>query len=129
MKKNALIGSIALIIIVVLLYLFLYKSHRDVASESAVYTLTVSQLQEEFVKNDSLSAKKYQDQIITCEGTITEIDSKNNAIVLDKKMYAVLQDKLPSSIKMNQIIQIKGRFLGYDDLLEEFKIDQCQLQN
>jgi hypothetical protein len=31
------------------------------------------------------------------------------------------------NLQSNQTVKIKGRFVGYDDLMEELKMDQCQL--
>ena len=35
---------------------------------------------------------------------------------------------LPATIVSGEIIKIKARFLGYDELLEEFKMDQSSIQ-
>jgi hypothetical protein len=32
-----------------------------------------------------------------------------------------------SKLKVNDTIVVKGRCIGYDDLLEEIKLDQCSI--
>lgn len=129
MKKIILISITTVVVVAVAMYFFIYQSHRNVATEKATYTVTTSKLIEEFSVSDSTASRKYQDQIINCEGTITDIDKKSNSVVLDNKIYAVFLDSLPQSLLAKTKITLKGRFLGYDELLEEFKIDQCQIQN
>jgi hypothetical protein len=58
---------------------------------------------------------------------VTIIDLENNALILDKKVFATFSDSLSKSIISGKKISIKGRFLGYDELLQEFKIDQSSI--
>ena len=104
--------------------MYAYKSHRDIATETADFSITVPSLQKEFVANDSLATQKYQDKTIQISGKLTNIDTKNKAIVVDEKVYANFLKALPGNLSVGELIKIKGRFLGYDDLVEEFKIDQ-----
>ena len=124
MKKKLLLLLFIVVIGVTASYFYIYKGHRNIATETADYTVTVSNLQKEFVANDSLSYQKYKDKTIQISGRITSIDSENKAIVIDEKLYATFLNILSNDVKVGNQITIKGRFLGYDDLLEEFKIDQ-----
>ena len=71
-----------------------------------------------------MSYQKYKDKTIQISGKITSIDAENKAIVIDEKLYATFLNILSNDVKVGNQIAIKGRFLGYDDLVEEFKIDQ-----
>lgn len=127
MKK--IIGFIVVIIVVIGigLYFYMYKGHRDIASENADYTLSLVQLQKEFAQNDSLCIKKYQDHTIQIYGKTTSIDSSGHTIVIDEKISAEFQDSILPKLTLQKPIKIKARFLGYDDLLEEFKFDQASI--
>ncbi|HEY0091399.1 MAG TPA: hypothetical protein VGB43_02840 [Flavobacterium sp.] len=127
MGKKIIIGIVIIIIVAFIGYKFIYKEHRDIGSEDAAFTLTTSQLQQEFSAGDSLANAKYADQTIQVEGTITSVDPIGNSIVIDQKLSAVLKDKLTSDISANKPVKVKGRFVGYDDLLEELKMDQVSI--
>jgi hypothetical protein len=103
----------------------MYKEHRNIATETADYTITVPDLQKEFLINDNVAYQKYQDKTIQIIGTISSTDDTNKTIIVDDKLLATFLDKLSEDLVVGKQITIKGRFLGYDDLVEEFKIDQA----
>ena len=108
-------------------YKYVYKNHRDISSEEANYNVTVSSLNNEFKQSDSLTLIKYRDKTINLNGKVSSMDATNKSIVIDEKMNAIFMDSLPKSIQLNQSISVKGRFIDYDDLLEEFKMDQVSI--
>ncbi|WP_395062002.1 hypothetical protein [Flavobacterium sp.] len=126
-KKIVLIAFIIIVAGATSIYFYAYKDHRDIARESADYVVSVSQMQTEFSTNDSLSYNKYQDKTIEISGKITAIDIESRGITVDEKLFATFKNALPKEISNGQLVKIKGRFLGYDDLLEEFKIDQTTI--
>jgi hypothetical protein len=129
MKKKILIGISISLAIASSVYLYTYKGHRDISSETADYVVSISGLEKEFSSNGALAYTKYQDKTIELTAQITVIDIESDGIVLDDKVFATFKSSLPKNIVSGKIIKIKGRFLGYDELLEVFKIDQCSLIN
>ena len=127
MKKKILISLIVLVVLAFGIYKYIYKSHLDISSEEANYTVTVSSLNTEFKQSDSLTLIKYRDKTINLSGKITNIDAANKSIVIDEKMNAIFMDSIPKTLALNQAIRVKGRFIDYDDLLEEFKMDQVSI--
>jgi len=128
-KKVLLILSFIALVVFCFINFYVYKDHRDINSESASFTISVTQLHDEFVKDANAGTKKYADKTIETYGTITSLDLESNTIVLDEKLSATMVDKISGDLKVNQKIKIKGRFVGYDDLLEELKMDQCKILN
>lgn len=57
------------------------------------------------------------------------MDLVNNAIVLEEKLSLTISEKKVKNLKLEQTIKVKERFVGFDDLLEELKMDQCELIN
>lgn len=127
MKNKLLIFLIVFIIGAFLLYNYIYKSHRDIASEKESFALSVSDLNLEFSKNDSLANAKYLDKVIIIYGKITSVDLSSKSIVVDKLLSVTLKEQT-SNLKDGDSIQLKGRFIGYDDLLEELKMDECTIE-
>jgi predicted RNA-binding protein len=113
----------------VVVYNYIYQSHRDINNESVTYSVLVEDIYSEFIKNDSLANAKYLDKTVEVSGKITNIDLSNKVITVDGKLFASFKNKLKSDLKINQTIRIKGRLIGFDDLLEELKMDQCVLQD
>lgn len=127
MKRKALIGLSLCAAIVCFAYLFLYKGHRNIETETADYVVTISGLEKEFTANDSLAYAKYQDETIELTAQVTSVDVTNKGIVLGDKVFATFNDSVPKEVVSGKILKIKGRFLGYDELLQEFKIDQISI--
>ncbi|OYU80581.1 MAG: hypothetical protein CFE23_08870 [Flavobacterium sp. BFFFF1] len=128
MKKKLLIGLLILGVIAYGGYRYMYHGHRDIASEAAGFSVSVAELQQEFSKNPESSNKKYLDKTIEVYGNITEGDLSDHTLIVDEKLSATLMDSTQTnSLEVGKQIKIKGRFLGYDDLLEEFKLDQAAI--
>lgn len=64
---------------------------------------------------------EWQDKVVLISGTITSKDDKG--LTLSNNIYCQLKEK--QDININKNIKLKGRIIGYDDLLEELKLDQC----
>jgi hypothetical protein len=120
LKKKLFLLVLLVAVVASVLYFYAYKDHRDIATETADFTITVSSLN----GSDSLTYKKYTDKTIQVSGKLTSIDAVNKAIVIDEKLFAVFLEEVPSNLSVGKQIKIKGRFLDYDDLVEEFKMDQ-----
>lgn len=128
MKKKIIIAVFILLILAFAVYKFLYKEHRDIASEDVTYTETVSQVYEAFQKDTQKANAKYLDKTIEISGKITNIDPQNKLITVDEKLSATLTNGLPSDLKPQNTVVLKGRVVGYDDLLEEIQMDQCTIK-
>ncbi len=131
--KAAVKKNIRFIILLVLLaggfltYNYLYQGHRDISSEAPEFTMTVDDLYGQFVTNDSLANRTYSNQTIEIDGKVTAFDAATKTITIDEKMSAVLRKKEKATVAAGQAIKVKGRFVGYDDLLGELKMDQVSI--
>lgn len=128
MRKNKLLFIFIFVLIAgYLIYSYVYKSHRDIASEKGSFLVTADAIHAEFKTDEQKANQKYLDKTIDVYGKISGIDSKEKTIVIDEKLFAVFKDELPTDLKTLSEIKIKGRFIGYDDLLGELKMDQCAI--
>ena len=124
MKKKIVLFCIVFIIGAYLLYQYIYKEHRDISTEKASFAISVVELKKEYNENDSLANVKYLDKTIQIHGSITNIDLSNKMVTIDSSLTAIIKGE-NASLKIYDKLNIKGRFIGYDDLLEEFKMDEC----
>lgn len=131
MKKNRnkilLLFAISAGIVGGILFFYVYKDHRDISAEEASFMISVSELHKQFQTNDSLANASYADQTILVSGLVTSFDSENNALIVDEKLFLTFNSNEVVHLQSKQSVKIKGRFVGYDDLMDELKMDQCQL--
>ncbi len=124
--KKIIIGIVVLFAILLVSYKYLYHAHRDISNEKPIFSVTATQILQDFLLDEPKANLKYLDKSITVTGKITNIDSKNNTLVIDEKVFVLM--KKNSDVKQNEVITIQGRVIGYDSLLEEIKIDQAEIK-
>ena len=103
-------------------YYIMHGGARNLLNEDAAYTVSSKTITTEFSSNVDLANKKYLEKAIVIKGTVTKITGKE--IIIDNTIICNLKE-LDSSIQKNQVITLKGRVVGYDDLMGEIKLDQC----
>lgn len=126
MKKKLLIVLVIVLIFGFVGYKYVYKDHRDVSSEEASFKITLADLKADFEKNDSVANTKYLDKAIAIYGEVTSLDLETNEIIVDSNLSATIKGKV--NVKKGDKVTVKGRFIGYDDLLEEYKMDNCVIE-
>ena len=115
---------IAIVGMAIIGYNYLYKDHRNIERENAQYSLTAEQIHSEFKNDIDDSQNKYLNKTIKISGLVSEINEIE--ITIDEKVFCQFSEKITKQgIQLNSKINIKGRFIGYDDLLEQIKLDQC----
>ncbi|MEO8235096.1 MAG: hypothetical protein ABI549_06740 [Flavobacterium sp.] len=117
-----------LIILVIGCLSFNYIMHggaRDVASEKPEFTAVSKKIIAEFTSNINAANKKYLEKTITVQGVAISVN-KNEVIIDNLIVCNFTKDE---QIKKGQKISIKGRVVGYDDLLEQLNLDQCSINN
>lgn len=107
-------------------FFYLNKSHRDIRREQAVSQFQSNDLLSLFIYDEVLASKHYLDQTIEVKGIVTEI--KYKFLTLDDKIYCKFVDTIPQNLLYTNL-KVKGRCIGFDELLEQIKLDQCTLQN
>jgi hypothetical protein len=100
----------------------IYGGARNLSTEQTDFTVSSQSISKEFVENIEASNEKYLEKAVAIKGKITKITGKE--VIIDNSISCTLKD-LDSTIKENQIIILKGRVVGYDDLMGELKLDQC----
>ena len=124
-KKNKLIVYTLVVITVVLslIYYGLYGGKRNLQTEQVAYSIDSKSIIKEFDSNLDHATKKYLNKAIVIKGTVSNI--KGRTIAIDNSISCQLEEN--KVINLGDKVIIKGRLTGYDDLLEELKIDQCYL--
>ncbi|WP_431125616.1 hypothetical protein [Flagellimonas flava] len=116
--------AIAIVALAIVGYKTLYPESRNILKEEAAHQITALSLFEHFSEE---KGAQFIDQAIITTGRVTEIDQQS--IFLDHKVQINLLDTPHSAIQIEDYLTIKGRCIGYDDLLEIVKIDQATITN
>jgi hypothetical protein len=94
---------------------------RDLEKETSEFSVSASDVFGEFSSNSQIATTKYLNKAVEITGEVTNVTE--NVITLDGKVSCQLQ--VSEQVMLNSQVKIKGRVTGYDDLLEELKLDQC----
>jgi hypothetical protein len=126
-RRLKILGIIALVIVVSFFSIRYYvynAGRRDIQSEETAFAVSSEAIVTEFSSNATASNKKYLEKTIAVSGVITSI--KGEEVILDNSVNCNFLTA-SKSLKKNQKLTIKGRVVGYDDLLGEVRLDQCNL--
>lgn len=119
-RKIIIIGLAVLAIGAFIGHKMLYKPHKKTIDQKAAFVGNA----EEFKTQVTQSQQKWQNAIVELKGKVSNLDKQGFS--LNESIFCQLEDSLMiQKIKPQMSITIKGRFIGYDDLLEEIKLDQC----
>lgn len=130
MKKKQVIILIGILVIgaASIVYNFTFNSkHRDIANEEATSTVSAQKLFTDFQNNEALATTKYLDQVIEIKGEITAIEE--GELVLSNQIQVRFNGAVMPKVANEGSLTIKGRCVGYDELLEMVKIDQASIIN
>lgn len=105
-------------------YYVYHGGKRDIQSEDTAFTVTTAAIVDEFTSNAEASNKKYLEKPVAVSGIVTSV--KATEVILDNAVNCNFATA-NTSVKLNQKVTVKGRVVGYDDLLGELKLDQCNL--
>ena len=126
MKKKLLI-FLAILFSFFVLYKYLYKDHRDIKKEQARYIVKSIDFSNEFSINSVVATTKYIDKTIQISGKITQI--ADDYITINENIICYFNKTMIHRVLLNSEVIIKGRCIGFDELLEEIKLDECSIIN
>lgn len=124
MSKKATFVLIVFLAIVggFLAYNYVMKAgSRDLEKEESEFSIAAARVFDDFASNSELASKKYLNKAVEITGIVTDVNQE--IITLDGKVSCQLQSI--SNVKLNSKVIIKGRVTGFDDLVEEVKLDEC----
>ena len=128
-KKGITIVSAGVLFVVIASFFafnYMYKPHRNIAEESASSSLSSTELHQNFTSSSSAS-ENLIDKTVEVSGSITEIEQQTT-IILDNRVQVDFDlNEKAAPLKRGLKITIKGRCVGFDDLLEIVKVDQAIL--
>ena len=115
-----------IILLAIAVYFVWNKPHKDYSTMRTDITISSLNFINEFKANSTLATEKYLNQIIFVTGNTT--DKLTKSVVIDNGIVCTLDSsslKALELIQINNNVSIKGRFVGFDDLFEEIRLDHC----
>ena len=115
-----------IILLATAVYFIWNKPHKDYSTMKTDITISSLNFINEFKANSTLATEKYLNQIILVSGNTT--DKLTKSVVLDNGIVCTLDSSSLKALRLIQInneVSIKGRFVGFDDLFEEIRLDHC----
>jgi hypothetical protein len=119
LKKNKTV------VILILLGIGLWSAYQYVFAAPLTTNEITAEFQgkaEDFKHLIQTDFTQWHNKIIQITGTITAIQEEG--ILLNQDIYCQFDDKLINAAE-NEVITLKGRVIGFDELLEEIKLNQC----
>jgi len=116
-----------LIIATVIGYNYIYQDHRDIEKEVAEFSMNAEEISVLFSENAKAAEQKLLNKTVEVSGLISDINT--NDITIDDRVFCQFSNGTQALKNKNVTIKIKGRVIGYDDLLEQVKLDQCTIIN
>jgi len=125
MKKGILIILALVILGGVGAYFYVFhKPHRDPSTEKATYQLSAEALADPFINNQAAANEKYIDKVVEVSGVVLEVEGTR--IILDNAVSCTAaNEETFAQIAEGDEVKVKGRVIGFDDLFEEVKMDNC----
>jgi hypothetical protein len=111
------------IIGLIIIYNTYNKPHKDFNKSPSEVTIESEELISLYQDNTDNANARFLDKILLVKGNITNIET--DIIILDNGIVCTLDPTqvVTEEIHLNKNISVKGRCIGYDDLLEEIRID------
>lgn len=121
LKKNKVIAIVvSLLTISFFVYQYTFRPNESIEDISPEYSGTSI----DFIRLATTNFDSWNTKVVHLTGEITALDK--NGFTLNNKLFCQFKNEDDSSdVKANQTITIKGRVIGYDDLLEELKLNEC----
>jgi len=137
MRKH-IIRDLAILVVVitaVAAYFIINKPHRNILEEEATYSLSLAEMNKEFLVDEDAAFKKYFNHVVEISGTAISINEKTeNRYDVVLKSQGILAngeiinaDNVIASLIQKEV-RLKGLFIGYDNLLEEIKLSECSIK-
>lgn len=101
----------------------MYGGARDIQKEESAYNVSSKAIIEEFSKNTNVATKKYIDKSIEIKGVITSVN--DSLVSIDESVLCKMKEINKSTVIVGKNVSVKGRVIGFDDLMGEIKLDEC----
>ena len=131
MKRKKIAFVIAILAVLVsagiyFYYGFLFKEARNIESEMPDCQITATKLLEDYNSNPQNADALYLNKTIEITGKVTK--QTDSVVIIENSVFCLFTQKTKYQ-HINNKVTVKGKCIGYDELFDEVKLDQCTLNN
>ncbi|PAM93781.1 hypothetical protein B4N84_16030 [Flavobacterium sp. IR1] len=129
MKRKKIVYLTAALLILIsagtyFYYGFLFKEARNIETEIPYVSTTAAVLIKAYSSDPAKADSLYLNKTIEIKGVVTKVT--DSVMILDNKVFCLFTKKNNAKL-LNTETVIKGKCIGYDELFEEIKLDQCTI--
>ena len=125
-KIVSLVFVVFSIFILLIFKKYIYKKHENISLKNPDFVISSDKLYYDFTNFTDSSNSKYLNKIILIDGNLISLDDRN---ILLSPGISILLEKNITKINQKEEVKIKGRCLGFDNILMEVRIDKATLVN
>lgn len=125
-RKKVFLTVIMSVFIVFTLYKVVTMPPKLMNNKSISYKTSAKNFYNEFIQNQTQFNKLHMNEVIGLTGIITSV--QDSIIVLDGKIVCITT-KPYAHLVPDQLIKIKGKYIGYDELFDNLKLSECLLDS
>jgi hypothetical protein len=126
-KKTAIIIAGLLVMASASIYFyygFLFKEARNIESEVPDFNVAATKLFEDYNSNPEKADSLYLNKTIEITGKVTK--ETDSVVILENTVFCLFTQKIKDRV-INNKVRVKGKCIGYDELFQEVKLDQCTI--
>ncbi|MBF4471524.1 OB-fold protein [Flavobacterium sp. HJJ] len=105
-------------------YGFLFKEARSIESEMPERSIAATKLIADYTADPQKADSLYLNKTIEITGLATK--KTDSAVVLENSVFCVFNKEIKNK-PISKNLTVKGKCIGYDELFEEVKLDQCTI--
>lgn len=105
-------------------YGFLFKEARNIESEIPEFSITTTKLLDDYNSNTEKADSLYLNKTIEITGKVTK--ETDSVVILENNIFCLFTKKTKDKL-LNNKVTIKGKCIGFDELFQEVKLDQCTI--
>ncbi len=126
-KKTAIVIAGLLLAVSAGIYLYygvVFKEARNIESEMPDFSIAATKLLNDYNSNPEKADSLYLNKTIEITGKVTK--ETDSVVILENTVFCLFTQKTKDRL-INSKVTVKGKCIGYDELFQEVKIDQCTI--
>ena len=88
--------------------------------------LSSAELIHEFSMDKNSNKPNLSENNILLSGAVTTVEK--STLIVDKKIFCKFRNGI-SNVKVGDTIRLLGKFIGFDELFQEYKLNDCSIVN
>lgn len=105
-------------------YGVVFKEARNIESETPDFSLDAAKLLKDYNSNPKNADLLYLNKTIEITGIVTK--KTDSVVILENTVFCLFTQKIKQQL-INNKVTVKGKCIGYDELFDEIKLDQCTI--